>query len=442
MKLRRHWIFVWLALSVVLVACAETPRIERSEACDLALDTLRVELAAGRPLRARDELERARALQPDRPAVLLWDAVLASMHWDDERALASLEGLRGLVRSGSVAFMQAAEIEGRIGEIHVRGGDQRRAALALQVSVVSTDTAEREKDRFSRRQALLNLARRLPPNRDEPPRIAVELPLIDSVLPRLLCRFGEGDTAREVPFVLDTGATFTTVTRAIARRLAIATVDPSLTVTDGRGRPIDARFGVLPAMALGGGVEIAPRPVLVAESPLLEVQLGDAVPSAVVGLDLLARYRVTLDPGDGTALFELPNGQPVEDSVQSLLVDGRVLVPVECESTRLWFILDTGATRSSLSPVGLRALPGGERRGRDVSLRADSPGGSSPVVRQVNGLVLQIGDLRVARVDLPVVGRAASPQFPVHGVLGSDILRRCRITFDKGLLRLSAVRGS
>jgi hypothetical protein len=39
---------------------------------------------------------------------------------------------------------------------------------------------------------------------------------------------------------------------------------------------------------------------------------------------------------------------------------------------------------------------------------------------------------------MPVVARGRSEMFPVHGVLGLDLLRQCVVTLDRGRARLVA----
>src|SRR5204863_223478 len=73
------------------------------------------------------------------------------------------------------------------------------------------------------------------------------------------------------------------------------------------------------------------------------------VPRAVLGLDLLGSCRLTLDPERKSVVLELPRGLPAEQSVQCVRVEGRCLVPVFVEDVRMWLVLDTGASRSSLA---------------------------------------------------------------------------------------------
>ena len=42
-------------------------------------------------------------------------------------------------------------------------------------------------------------------------------------------------------------------------------------------------------------------------------------------------------------------------------------------------------------------------------------------------------------VTLPVVSRGAGSLFPVHGVIGVDLLSHCRVTLDSGRARLTAL---
>ena len=42
-------------------------------------------------------------------------------------------------------------------------------------------------------------------------------------------------------------------------------------------------------------------------------------------------------------------------------------------------------------------------------------------------------------MTLPVIARGDAGLFPVHGVLGVDLLSRCRLTLDRGRARLTAI---
>ena len=163
-------------------------------------------------------------------------------------------------------------------------------------------------------------------------------------------------------------------------------------------------------------------------------------PRGVIGLDLLAAFRLTIDPERTSIVLERPSGLLPAESVQCVRVEGRCLLPVAVEGVRLWFVLDTGASHSSLTAAGLAALPGGDERATPAFRRIRTLGGSLVAVREVRDLVLRVSDARFQGVQLPVVPRAASEFFPVHGVLGNDLLSRCRVTLDTGRAKLTAIR--
>jgi len=60
-------------------------------------------------------------------------------------------------------------------------------------------------------------------------------------------------------------------------------------------------------------------------------------------------------------------------------------------------------------------------------------------VREVRDLGLRCSEARFLGVTLPVVPRGASTMFPVHGVLGVDLLSRCRLVLDRGRVSLVAL---
>jgi hypothetical protein len=101
-------------------------------------------------------------------------------------------------------------------------------------------------------------------------------------------------------------------------------------------------------------------------------------------------------------------------------------------------VLDTGASESTLTEAGLQMLTGGTRRAEPTFRRVRTPGGGGYAVREVRGLILVVSEVRFTSVTLPVVDRQSTSLMPVHGVLGSDLLLRCRTVLDGGRLRIEA----
>jgi len=156
----------------------------------------------------------------------------------------------------------------------------------------------------------------------------------------------------------------------------------------------------------------------------------------VLGLDLMSLFRMTLDPVRRNVVLEHPRGLPETDSVQCVRAEGRCLLPVAIEGCSLWFVLDTGASHSSLTQEGLLALPGGSARAVPGFRRVRTAGGGTFSVREIKNLVLRTSKVRFPGVDLPIVPRRGGGLFPVHGVLGVDLLEQCRVTLDQGRARL------
>lgn len=413
----------WLA-PALLVSCSGTNSINELETVAFFGNSVRLALAEGDFDRAVDASWRGLGRYPNSSVMLSWRALIAQMQWQDSRALALLRRLR---QGDDYAGIEHAELMGRIGDVLFRTGSYSDSIAYLNAGAVGPHGP--------RREALVKLARELPYERIQPGKLVAELPLLDGVLPSLLCSIG----SRQRPFVLDTGASMTALTRSLATELNVTPIVEAGEATDGAGRALPVALGVLHALSLGT-VRLDSQPVLVVDDEALSLKdpFGGPshAPKAVVGLDVLARFRVTFDPVRRSVLFELSRGLDERRAVDCVQFDGRCLVPVTVEGRRLWFTLDTGASHSSLTEAGLAVLPGAVRRARSSFRRIRTPGGGVVSVRQVEDLEIETSDVRFAGVTLAVVDRGPPGIFPVHGVLGADLVMRCRTTFDRGRLLL------
>ena len=81
----------------------------------------------------------------------------------------------------------------------------------------------------------------------------------------------------------------------------------------------------------------------------------------------------------------------------------------------------------------------GERRAIQSYRHIRSPGGSGILVRLVPHLTLEVSEARMANLDLPVVQRSMPTGFPVHGLLGADLLMRCRTTVVRNRVRMEVI---
>jgi hypothetical protein len=381
-------------------------------------------LADGDFERAEEFMRRALAREPDSASVRLWAAALAEMAGRDQEAVLHL---REVLRSTDRGGLDEAEVHGRLGDVLFRLGRYGEAAPHLFAATRGADAA--------RWRAFAELATLLPPVAEVPRDVAAELALRPGPMPELFCRFDQA----ERPFVLDTGATFTTLSQTLATELGVRPLLPAGVGRDGSGREIPLQAGLVRAFGLGA-IRLGMRPVLVVDDQRLAMQDArggpERAPLGVVGIDVLGQFQVTFRPSRGS-IGITPGGtlKPAE-SVPCLRVEGRLLAPVWIEGKQLWFVVDTGATESSLTGPGLRVLPGGESRATPAFRQVRTPGGSGYAVREVRDLILTVSEVRFTGVALLVVERVPLASFPVHGVLGADLLLRCRTVLDGGRLRM------
>ncbi|MEM7199548.1 MAG: pepsin/retropepsin-like aspartic protease family protein [Planctomycetota bacterium] len=412
-----------MGLLAVIAACRSAPRNPRREVSS-RIETVRAALRDGELERAEEQLAYARQRFPDNGAVRLWSAKLAAMRWHTGEAL---EHLRAVVGAEDRGSWTQAEVEGEIGDLLFRAGRWRESVPHLEAGQVGPMGAARG--------AWAQLARDLPSVRDQPRLDFAELPLVGDGLPRLVCAIG----SKERVFAVDTGATFTTLSNTMATELDVSPVIAAGTGTDGTGRLFPTAVGILNSFSFGD-VQVGHHPVLVVEDARLQLREGGASgPHAVIGLDVITRFRAIYDPQRRSITFQTSKGLASPESVPCVWVDDRLLVAVVVEDRQLWFALDTGASRSSLTDRGLTRLPGGARRAHETYWRVHTPGGVRVAVQVVRGLLLEVSDVRLPGVDLPVVEREPSAFFPLDGVLGADLLLRCRVTLDAGRVRIEAV---
>jgi predicted aspartyl protease len=425
----------WLVLGWVVLgwtaACSAPPPPSAAARIELAVAALR----AGEFEAARDLVATAKALAPGDVAVAEWNSAVAEAAWQDDAAIAEQQRAvritaRNERESVPSAGLQQAALQGRLGDLLFAAGRWGEATLWLEAGAIG--------DEAVRRRAFAEVSRRLPFQRTTTGPFLTEQALLDGGGPELAV--GVGEVLRSL--AIDTGTSMTTLSRTLATELGVQARTPAGTALDGTGRAVAVEVGILDGMMIGA-VGVGAWPVLVVADDALalrDLHGGPSrTPAGVVGLDLLSAFRLSIDPERSSIVVERPIGLAESESVQCVRLEGRCLVPVVVEGVRLWFVMDTGASHSSLTVEGLAALPGGQSRAQPAFRRVRTLGGGTFAVREVVDLVLRVGVARFQGVRLPVVDRKQSEFFPVHGVLGFDLLSRCRMTLDRGRARITAV---
>ncbi len=415
------------SLLPLLAACAQVPEPAIDDLLELVVQSLR----DGRVEAAIELVARARQRDPQHVAAAQWGAAVAELTWRDDDAVKELTvALRNGRAAGGDAPGEAA-LRGRLGDLLFQAGRYGESVEPLRAGALAGDG--------ERRRAFAAIAATLPALRRPDGPLVSEHPLLPGDMPEFAC----GNAGKQRPFAIDTGTSMTTVSASFAAELEVKGTRPAGVARDGTGSDLPVQVGVLTQFSIGD-IKLGAVPVLVVDDAALQLRdlFGGAsrVPRGVLGLDLLGTCRLTLDPERQSIVLEVPRGLPVEQSVQCVRFDGMCLVPVFFEDVRMWFVLDTGASYSSLSETGIGKLRGGaERAVASFPRRHYKVGGvEMSGVREVRDLVIRCSQARFLGVTLPVVPRGAGGIFPVHGVLGVDLLGRCRVTLDRGRARLIA----
>ncbi|MCA8956867.1 MAG: aspartyl protease family protein [Planctomycetes bacterium] len=416
-----------LALAVSGGGCAYWWNEAEVESAQQYVASARRELGKGNVQLAADLLERARVRFRNDEAVLRWSIELRRMQGRDQEALRLLLELR---RNDNLRSISRRELDGQIGELLFRLGKYSESAHFLH----GGDSGPRAEQR----RAVAGIAQLLGYVRPEPDYRPVETKLFGGTWPAMVCGFGD----KQRLGLLDTGSSMCTLSKSFADEVGVAGLSEFGMVRDSLGEKCSAWIGVLPSLTIAG-VGVGPLPVIVVEDERLALRdwYGgpDHAPSAIVGLDVLHAFRMVCDLPQHVARFERPRGLREPDTAACLFVDGCLLVPVEVDGVAMWFILDTAAGQSSLTDVGMRVLPGGAGRAIPDHRQARSLRGRGFIARKVVGLVLRVSAVKFANVELPVVERLSESSFPVHGVLGVDLLEHCRLTLDSGRMLLERI---
>lgn len=415
----------WLLCGSLAACITAPPEPQR----DIALAAVATLLREGRIEQATERLGSMQPLDGADFELSQWRSLLAELLWRDDEAI---RYQLTAVRRGRVAAVDVdtdATLRGRLGDLLFQAGRWGEATVPLEVGAVGSES--------TRRTAFAAVSRLLPFKLNQSGPLFTEQPLIGVDIAEFIC--SAGDLQRS--FAIDTGTSMTTLSSSLATELGIRSRRQAGSAIDSTGSAVSVEIGLLNRFAVGD-VQIGDIPVLVvADSAMVLRDLHggpERVPQGVLGLDLLAAFRITIDPERNSAAFEVPRGLPEYGSVQCVRAEGRCLVPVTMDGMRLWFVLDTGASHSSLTPSGVEKLAPG-RRAVPSFRRVRTVGGGLLAVREIRELVMRVSEARFRGVVLPVVPRGSGNVFPVHGVLGMDLLAKCRVTLDSGRARVLAL---
>lgn len=237
--------------------------------------------------------------------------------------------------------------------------------------------------------------------------------------------------------VLDTGASYSIVTRAFAERVTVREIPES----DAFGRglhqtEIPLTFGVVERLEVGGR-EVANVPVMIMpdDAMTFETARGSLPIAMVIGLHFLKDFSVGIDyPARRLTLRRISLSKRLDDPEQNLFfARGKAFARVAVDGAGWYpFLLDTGSELTMVTSSGLprmRLHSVGQfypRRVQGIGKARVEWGKVRRVALGMDGYLLRFQDVVIAELDTPLE----------NGVLGTSFLRHFRVTVDFEKMRL------
>lgn len=234
---------------------------------------------------------------------------------------------------------------------------------------------------------------------------------------------------RPASLVLDTGSDATVLSRAAARRLGV-TEGSQRSDVGGAGGQTPVGVATLDSLTIGG-VQATKVRALLADAPAPPLD-------GLLGINVLVDFEVELDvPHGRVALYRarpcataLPDwtGRIIRLPAMQQAGSGHLFVPVEIDGQDLRGMLDTGASRSTLSLQSAEDL---RVRGRMLAAlpmsrsQAVNPGGIT--VRRAVFNELRVGTDVLSRPELTIT---ALPPYAGDLLVGEDYLGTRRVWFS------------
>ena len=234
----------------------------------------------------------------------------------------------------------------------------------------------------------------------------------------LMVARGSAGAAKNLTFLVDTGASPTVLDPRVARRLRLATRAASIAVVGGSVR---AERAIVPSLNLGP-VQRQNLPVLIEDLSFL----GNALPfpvDGVIGLDVLGDGAFLIDYGAHRIQFGpyplLPNSAAVHRK------NGLALVDAEVNGVPASLLLDTGASSLTLFT-----------RGTTAALKVTAIGEFART--QLKAHRFRLGEMEFGRESVAVVAGGAGYAF--DGLMSPSALGITRVAIDLGRGEMSFSR--
>ncbi|HEX8191109.1 MAG TPA: aspartyl protease family protein, partial [Pyrinomonadaceae bacterium] len=370
-------------------------------------------------------------------------AGLAMVDFYEGRLAQSLAGLR------RAAFIDRAEPDYifNLGQVAARNERYREAADAYETFLrIAPKT---DADRRARIRGLIDFLRYLGQQGDlltvgGPDAVTLPFELVNS---RPVIDVRVNGSPKPLRFVVDTGAGMCVISDEAAGRLGLKSVARGgmARAVGGEGR-FEIVYGFLQSLHLGDA-KIERVPVYVRRF-YSEQEPVDGY----IGLSVLGKYMTVVDYGGRQML--LLRGEQARRAAAAPPAPGAIEVPIRTTAGGFWsgevsfdglekptnFIIDTGASVSVVSKA-LAARAGFERYAQAGYIRVYGAAGLADNIQTVLIPRFTLAahtwqNIYAAVLDMEAINETAG--FEQTGIVGGNLLRRYRVTFDftRGAIRL------
>jgi predicted aspartyl protease len=239
--------------------------------------------------------------------------------------------------------------------------------------------------------------------------------------------------SQPIDCAIDTGASHAMLLPEVGARLGVQ-VDETREAM-GAGGAVTVRIGKAKTVALGDAV-MRDVPILMTDDLR---RIGAAIGMALagnIGHSFLGRFRLTLDYERNALTLATPEEPPEAGAPRAELpftlahpAKPLVMIPVEVDGHPFRFAVDTGASTTVISPGVARTC---EVAG--AGMPSMTGGGGAVAASAAVVSTLAIGPVRISRVRVAVaefldgLGQAVGTR--IDGIVGTNVLRRFRVTID------------
>ncbi len=233
-------------------------------------------------------------------------------------------------------------------------------------------------------------------------------------------RINDGET---LEFLLDTGATTTTLTSETARRLKLEPI--AYTEVDTPTGTITIPQGSLTRITIG---ERAVSNVKVYWTDMAILDTIDRRIAGVLGLNFLRQFNFTIDFAQKKISLMDGSASSIKgDRIPMQIEGGRILVGLTLDGMSVRLALDSGASNVFLYSSGCRKL-GTRVKPSDNAMQAVSTGGSVSIETAA------VDNLRVGNVKLDglTVGLLRNVERPADGLLPLHLFRSVYVNNSAG----------